>query len=128
MCEKSVCVCTRLPGEEAALEQLLLGLGPPQHTLEEAGQLCELLVMLGHSADAAKLQQRVGAWQAAAAEAAQAVAAGRAGAAAQQAQQAGGGVSAAQPPAAAAAAAAAAGAATAAVVHWKWDVLRQHKP
>jgi hypothetical protein len=86
--------------------------------LEEAGQLAELLVMLQHIGDATKLQQRVGQWQAAAAEAAALVVQGQ-----QQQQQPGGG---AQTQAKAGAAAAAA-AAPAAEVHWKWDVLREHK-
>lgn len=111
------------PGEEAALEAHLLSLAPAQHVLEEAGQLTELLVMLQHSTDAAKLQQRVGQWQAAAAEAAEVVAAGQ-----QQQQQGlmqGGGTAAAT--AAAAAKQAQQAVAAAAAVHWKWDVLREHK-
>lgn len=114
------------PGEESALESHLLSLAPAKHVLEEAGQLAELLVMLQHTGDATKLQQRVGQWQAAAAEAAALVAAG------QQQQQMGGGAGGQQqqqqqPSPAAATPAAAAAAAAAPEVRWKWDVLREHK-
>eukprot|EP00879_Flechtneria_rotunda_P019782 GHRR01020791.1.p1 GENE.GHRR01020791.1~~GHRR01020791.1.p1 ORF type:complete len:218 (+),score=118.33 GHRR01020791.1:125-778(+) len=124
------------PGEEAALAAHLASLGPAQHVLEEAGQLAELLVMLQHVDDAAKLQQRVGQWQAVAAAAMEEVAKGQQqqeqGAVAgipglqhrqQQEHQAGGGPSkaakqqqqhkggtASKPPTE--------------EVRWKWDVLR----
>jgi hypothetical protein len=57
------------PQEEAALRLHLAGLGPQGHSLEEAGQLGELLCMLGHLDDAQKLQRALAAWQAAHAEA-----------------------------------------------------------
>lgn len=109
------------PGEEAALEVLLLSLAPARHVLEEAGQLSELLVMLQHGPDAAKLQQRVGQWQAAAAAAAELARQG------QQQQAHPAAASHAQAAAAGAAVAQRAAAAAVADVHWKWDVLREHK-
>lgn len=114
------------PGEEAALGEHLGTLAPPKHALEEAGQLAELLVMLQHVDDAAKLQQRVGQWQAAAAAAMEEVAKGQQ----QQGAAAGAAGGQQQRPAAAGAAAAAGNAAAAAAaqeVRWKWDVLRDHK-
>jgi elongator complex protein 1 len=116
------------PGEEAGLEAHLLTLTPAKHVLEEAGQLSELLVMLQHTLDATKLQQRVGQWQAAAAEAVALVAQGQGQQ--QQQQQAAASSAAgdhAQQLMAAAAASAAAATAAAADVRWKWDVLREHK-
>jgi elongator complex protein 1 len=111
------------PGEEAGLEAHLLTLTPAKHVLEEAGQLSELLVMLQHTLDATKLQQRVGQWQAAAAEAVALVAQG------QQQQPAASNAAGdhSQQLMAAAAASAAAATAAAADVRWKWDVLREHK-
>jgi len=122
-------------GEEVALEEHLLSLAPAGHVLEEAGQLAELLVMLQHIADATKLQQRVGQWQAAAAEAAAMVAQGRTNQQQQQQQQGRGGAQQGPPSGAtagaaggtAAAGSSAAAMAAAASVHWKWDVLREHK-
>jgi hypothetical protein len=123
------------PEEEAGLEALLVTLGPAQHVLEEAGQLAELLVMLQHVGDATKLQQRVGQWQAAAAEAAALVTQGQQ----QQQQQQGVGSAPVQPAQAGEGGAggasaggggvggAVAAAGAAAAVRWKWDVLREHK-
>jgi elongator complex protein 1 len=118
------------PGEEMGLEAHLLTLSPAKHVLEEAGQLSELLVMLQHIADATKLQQRVGQWQAAAAEAVALVAQGQQQE--QQQQGAGGGAAAAGgtvggTAAAGTTVAATAATAAAAEVRWKWDVLREHK-
>lgn len=115
------------PGEEIGLETHLLTLSPAKHVLEEAGQLSEMLVMLQHVADATKLQQRVGQWQAAAAEATALVAQGQQQQQQQQQppQQQGGGTAAQQ--VAAALSKATAAATAAAEVHWKWDVLREHK-
>ncbi|GBF99867.1 hypothetical protein Rsub_12507 [Raphidocelis subcapitata] len=113
------------PEEEAALREHLAGLGPPRHALEEAGQLTELLCVLGHAEDAQKLQSAVAAWQSGHAEAVREMAEAEA---AEAAEEEG-------------AAAAAAGqqqqwqrqrrqqqqpspAAAAAEVAWKWDVLR----
>jgi elongator complex protein 1 len=118
------------PEEEAGLEALLVTLGPAQHVLEEAGQLAELLVMLQHVGDAAKLQQRVGQWQAAAADAAALVTQGQ-----QQQQQGVGSAASGQAQAGEGGAVGAAavgaggwgGAVAAAAVRWKWDVLRDHK-
>lgn len=97
-------------GEEAALVKHVMGLGPQAHALAEAGQLGELLCLLGHWEDAAKLQQRVSGWQAAAAEAAADVAAHPQGAGG---GGSGGGAQRSTPPAAAAPEAL-----------WKWEVLR----
>ncbi|KAI8469194.1 MAG: IKI3 family-domain-containing protein [Monoraphidium minutum] len=52
------------PEEERALREHLAGLGPPDHSLEEAGQITELLCVLGHAEDGRRLQQAVAAWQA----------------------------------------------------------------
>lgn len=48
------------PQEEEQLALHLLGLAPAAHTCAEVGQLAEVLVVLGHAADAALLQQRLG--------------------------------------------------------------------
>jgi len=120
------------PGEEMALAAHLATLAPAQHVLQEAGQLAELLVLLQHVDDAAKLQQRVGQWQAAATAAMLEVNKGQqpqqqqqteagigtSGAQQQQQQQQ-------QPPSQGQAAAQAAPQQT--TVSWKWDVLREHK-
>lgn len=45
------------PEEEAELGRLLLGLAPLPAVLTEAGELTELLVMLGHEQDAAEVQR-----------------------------------------------------------------------
>ena len=47
-------------GEEAALAAHLAALAPPPRALAEAAQLAELLVLLGHEADARLLQARAG--------------------------------------------------------------------
>jgi hypothetical protein len=52
------------PEEERALSEHLANLGPPEHALVEAGQITELLCVLGHVDDAQRLQFEVGAWQA----------------------------------------------------------------
>jgi hypothetical protein len=112
------------PEEEEGLREHLAGLGPPRHALEEAGQLTELLCVLGHVDDAQKLQSAVAAWQSGHAEAvremAKADAAEGAGGAAAGAPAPAGGQGQRQQqqrkqqqqPAAAA------------EVAWKWDVLR----
>lgn len=116
------------PQEEASLEELLLSLGPPQHVLEEAGQLTELLVLLQHTADAARLQQRVGQWQTAAAEARDVVLKGRAEQQQQKAAEAVPGSSATAATAGISGVNSTSGAVTTTeVVRWKWDVLREHK-
>lgn len=51
------------PAEESALCTHLAGLSPAKHNLEDAGQLAELLCLLGHLQDARLLQQRVAEWQ-----------------------------------------------------------------
>lgn len=48
--------------EENALIEHLLGLAPAGYLLEEAGQLCEVLVLLGHFKDALVLQRQLSAW------------------------------------------------------------------
>ncbi|KAG2431603.1 hypothetical protein HYH02_013296 [Chlamydomonas schloesseri] len=53
------------PMEEASLCAHLHSLAPRPSTLTEAGQLLELLVMLGHPDDARALQRAVAGWQAA---------------------------------------------------------------
>ncbi|PNH07535.1 Elongator complex protein 1 [Tetrabaena socialis] len=53
------------PLEEASLVAHVHGLAPRAAQLEEAGQLAELLVLLGHADDARLLQRTVAAWQAA---------------------------------------------------------------
>ena len=45
------------PGEDKALAAHILELQPRKQQLAEAAQLCELLIMLGHEADARTLQQ-----------------------------------------------------------------------
>lgn len=108
--------------EEVSLAALVLSLAPPPHTLASAGALAEVLVLLGHSEDAARLQRAVGAWQRAAAEARAAVAARpppeeemrqaepEVRRAVEKVMVSGGG---------------GAGEADAAVVAWKWDLLRE---
>ena len=44
------------PDEEANLAHHLIGLAPSARQCQEAGQLTEVLIMLGHEADARKLQ------------------------------------------------------------------------
>ncbi|KAK9834184.1 hypothetical protein WJX81_006434 [Elliptochloris bilobata] len=102
-------------GEEAALAAHLLALAPAPRRLTEAAQLCELLVLLGHAADAALLQAALSALVAA-----------QGGAAAHMrahpppsAQQSEGGPATAK---------AEAGVQQAEPVAWKWDVLRPVKP
>ncbi|EFJ51885.1 hypothetical protein VOLCADRAFT_87528, partial [Volvox carteri f. nagariensis] len=53
------------PMEEASLVSHVHGLAPRAAILEEAGQLGELMVLLGHQEDARTLQRAVAAWQAA---------------------------------------------------------------
>ncbi|GFR43049.1 hypothetical protein Agub_g4055, partial [Astrephomene gubernaculifera] len=53
------------PLEEASLVSHVHSLAPRPAVLEEAGQLGELLVLLGHAGDAALLQRAVAGWQAA---------------------------------------------------------------
>lgn len=55
--------------EEAALVAHLRSLAPVASVLAQAGQLAELLCLLGQFDDARTLQQHVGAWQASAVEA-----------------------------------------------------------
>lgn len=50
--------------EEASLVSHMHGLAPRAALLEEAGQLGELLVLLGHAEDARTLQRAVAAWRA----------------------------------------------------------------
>ena len=45
------------PGEDKALAAHILELQPRAQQLAKAAQLCELLIMLGHEADARTLQQ-----------------------------------------------------------------------
>ncbi len=45
------------PGEDKALAAHILELQPRAQLLAEAAQLCELLILLGHEADARVLQQ-----------------------------------------------------------------------
>lgn len=112
------------PQEEAQLVQHVIKQAPGAVLLEEAGQLAELLVMLGHLADARLLQTRLAAWAALHQEVVQQLAA-------QQEQEQQQGVQQARGPAGGKAAAggagvdvAAAAAAGAAVPNWKWDILR----
>ena len=49
------------PEEEQQLAGHLLSLAPTEGACAEAGQLCELLVLLGHEPDARLLQQRMAA-------------------------------------------------------------------
>ncbi len=53
------------PREEASLVDLLSKLCPSDDVLKEAGQLCEMLVFLGHFGDARTLQRHVAKWSAA---------------------------------------------------------------
>ncbi|GIL52022.1 hypothetical protein Vafri_7984, partial [Volvox africanus] len=53
------------PLEEASLVSHVHGLAPRAVVLEEAGQLGELLVLLGHQEDARTLQRAIASWQAA---------------------------------------------------------------
>lgn len=53
------------PQEEASLVEHVAKLAPSPGQLEEAGQLCELLVLLGHFEDAKVLQQEMAKWLAA---------------------------------------------------------------
>jgi elongator complex protein 1 len=131
------------PQEEEQLAEHVLGLAPHAATCAEVGALAELLVVLGHAADAALLQQRLGSLVAAQAAAAADVLAHPPPALALSLPRdaAASLAAAAGPPAAAAAAAALAGlpgaalqqrvaAAEAAVreAHWKWDLLREEPP
>jgi hypothetical protein len=59
--------------EEVSLAALVLSLAPKTHTLASAGALAEALVLLGHADDAARLQRAVSSWQRASAEAEKAV-------------------------------------------------------
>jgi hypothetical protein len=109
------------PQEEAQLGEHLAQLGPSPALLEEAGQLAELLVLLGHLADARLLQRQLSGWAALHQEvlarlAAQRAAAEAQGVGQQQRRQ--------QQGAEAAAAAAATAAPVAAGPSWKWDILR----
>ena len=113
------------PEEERALGEHLAGLGPPDHLLEEAGQITELLCALGHLGDAQKLQRELAAWQA---EHAAAVAELAAMAAEDEALDEGGGGGGGGGGGAAQQAQGqqqrAAGVQGAKEVSWKWDVLR----
>lgn len=50
------------PQEEASLGEHIGKLAPSRGQLEEAGQLCELLILLEHFEDARTLQQEMGRW------------------------------------------------------------------
>ena len=52
------------PQEEASLVEHVGKLAPSPGTLAEAGQLCELLVLLGHFEDARTLQRELARWMA----------------------------------------------------------------
>ena len=121
------------PLEEGGLVGHIMGLGPPKHALEEAGQLTELLCLFGHLEDAQKLQQGVAEWQQqynvavqdikenpvpveAVGSAAAGGGAGGGGGGQGAGQAKGGGASAAET--------AAAAGVVAHDVRWKWDILR----
>ncbi|GIL71049.1 hypothetical protein Vretimale_4117 [Volvox reticuliferus] len=63
------------PLEEASLVSHVHGLAPRAVVLEEAGQLGELLVLLGHQEDARTIQRAIASWQAAYKEAREDIAA-----------------------------------------------------
>jgi hypothetical protein len=51
------------PLEEASLVSHVHSLAPRPGILEEVGQLAELLVLMGHDADARTLQRAISGWQ-----------------------------------------------------------------
>lgn len=57
-----LCIRAGSPQEEVALVEHLGKLAPTAAQLEEAGQLGELLILLGHFVDARTLQQELGKW------------------------------------------------------------------
>ena len=99
------------PDEEVALAGVLRGLSPGAARLHAAGQLAEVLVVLGHEEDARTLQLAVGDLVDAAAEACAHVAAHPPAVGAGRDAPVGGGAP-----------------ESGADVHWKWDILRPVKP